>query len=61
MAIIVPKLDGHIMLSAKVIRDGFHCLDAENMAYGIGVEFTRISGEDRELIVNLVGEHRNSE
>ncbi len=54
MAISVPALDQHIVVSAKVRRGDFHCLDDEVMSHGVGTEFTRISDEDRELLSKLV-------
>lgn len=59
MAISVPSLNRHIVLSAKVIRADFHCLDEEAMSHGMGVEFIRISDEDRELISKLVADRLN--
>jgi c-di-GMP-binding flagellar brake protein YcgR len=54
IAISVPLLNQHIVASAKVKRADFHCLDDEIMSHGMGVEFTRISDKDRELISKLV-------
>jgi hypothetical protein len=59
MAISFPSLDRHIVVSAKVIRPGFHCLDEEVTPHGMGIEFIRISEEDRDLISKVVSDCLN--
>jgi hypothetical protein len=61
MAINIVPLNRHIVLSAKVIRSHFYCLDDEVMSHGMAVEFSRISDEDRELISKLVAAELSQE
>jgi hypothetical protein len=49
-----PPLERTLPVRAKIVRSNIYCLDDETMFHGMSVVFTRISGQDRLLITDLV-------
>ena len=49
-----PSLERTLPVRAKIVRSNIYCLDDETMFHGMSVVFTRISGQDRILITDLV-------
>ena len=53
----VPLFDRPLPLEVEVIRSHIHCMDDEMISHGIGVRFSKIADEDRELISTVVSDH----
>ncbi len=57
----IPLLKRPLPVRAEVIRSNIHCADDELRSHGVGVRFTEISDEDRDLISMLVSDQLESE
>ena len=57
----IPLLNRPLPVKAEVIRSNIHCADDDLRSHGVGVQFTEISNEDRELISVLVSDQLESE
>ena len=57
----IPLMNRQLTVSARVIRPNIHCLDDESFSHGMGVRFTKLSDEDRELISFLISDYVESE
>ena len=44
----------HVKATGEVVRSNVHCLDGETVCHGMGVQFTELSHEGRQIISDLV-------
>jgi hypothetical protein len=53
----IPRLDRSLPVEVEVIRSNIYCMEDELMSHGIGVRFSKVAEEDRDLISSLVSDH----